>query len=161
VSSIKINLLPAQIDQLRYPQPVSVAHQNQRRVAMSPAPFESNLDHRLHFLLKQILPIANFQIFPSIAASFLRRGIRLFSFQKSPAGGELDDSHATPKSSLNILRYGWILEGLSPSPERDRHRENFSGSTPGRNFGLPAINLLISFLPSPKAAPGVLAITFQ
>jgi hypothetical protein len=34
----------------------------------------------------------------------LRRGIRLFSFQKSPAGGELDDSHVTPKISANILR---------------------------------------------------------
>jgi hypothetical protein len=30
--------------------------------------------------------------------------------------------------------------------------------SPGRNFGLPAINLLTSFLPSPKAAPGVLVI---
>ncbi len=37
----------------------------------------------------------------------LRRGYRLFSFKKSPtADGELDDSHLTPKSSLNILRYG-------------------------------------------------------
>jgi hypothetical protein len=34
---------------------------------------------------------------------FFEGGIRLFSFQKSPAGGELDDSHVTPKSSLNIL----------------------------------------------------------
>ena len=25
---------------------------------------------------------------------------------QSPAGGELDDSHATPKSNLNILGYG-------------------------------------------------------
>jgi len=73
---------------------------------MFPAPFEGNLNHRLHFLLKQILPIANFQIRPGIATSFLRRGIRLLNLQKSPAGGELDDSHATPKSSLNILRYG-------------------------------------------------------
>jgi len=73
---------------------------------MSPAPFEGNLDHRLHSLLKQILPIADFQIRLGIAASFLRGGIRLFSFQKSPAGGELDDSHVTPKSSLNILGYG-------------------------------------------------------
>jgi hypothetical protein len=40
----------------------------------------------------------------------LRRGIRLFSFQKSPAGRELDDSHATPKSNLNILRYRQSLD---------------------------------------------------
>lgn len=51
-----------------------------------------------------------------------------------------------------------ILEGLSPSPERDRHRGSFCGSAPGRNFRLAAINLLTSFLSSPKAAPGVLAI---
>ena len=95
----------------------------QRRVTMSPAPFESNLDHRLHFLLKQILPIANFQIRLGIATSFLRRGIRLFSFQKSPAGGELDDSHATPKSSLNILRYGRDFRLSVPLVNliRDRH----------------------------------------
>jgi len=101
---IKIDLLPAQIHQLRYPQPVPVAHQNQCRVTMSPATFEGNLDHRLHFLLKQILAIADFQIRPGIATSFLRRGIRLFIFQKSAAGGELDDSHVTPKISANILR---------------------------------------------------------
>jgi hypothetical protein len=41
----------------------------------------------------------------------LRRGIRLFSFQKSPAGGELDDSHMTPKSSLKILHYGTNILG--------------------------------------------------
>src|SRR4028119_2111351 len=105
--SIKIDLLPAQIHQLRYPQPVPVAHQNQRRVTMSPAPFESNLDHRLHFLLKQILPIANFQIRPPIRASFWGRGIRLSIFKKSrAAGGELNDSHVAPKISANILRYG-------------------------------------------------------
>jgi len=71
------------------------------------APFPSTIDHRLHFLLKQMLPIANFQIRPAIAASFLRRGIRLFSFKKSPtADRELDDRHMTPKISANILGYG-------------------------------------------------------
>jgi hypothetical protein len=51
-----------------------------------------------------------------------------------------------------------IVEGLSPSPERDQHRGNFCSWARGRNFGFPAINLLTSFLPSPKAAPGVFAI---
>ncbi len=119
---IEIDLLPAQIHQLRYPQPVPVAHQNQRRVTMSPAPFEGNLDHRLHFLLKQIRTIANFQIRSVIATSFLRRGIRLFSFQKSPAGGELDDSHVTPKSSLNILGYGMDYRMLDPPSGFDEGR---------------------------------------
>jgi hypothetical protein len=36
----------------------------------------------------------------------LRQGIKFFSLQKSAAGGELDDSHVTPKSSLNILPIG-------------------------------------------------------
>jgi len=81
---------------------------------MFPAPFEGNLNHRLHFLLKQILPIADFQIRLGIAVSFLRRGIKLFSFQKSPAGGELDDNQVTPKSSLNILGEGQIFDSLSP-----------------------------------------------
>jgi hypothetical protein len=44
----------------------------------------------------------------------LRRGIRFFSFQKSPAGGELNDSHVTPKSSLNILGYGRDLRKFVP-----------------------------------------------
>jgi hypothetical protein len=36
----------------------------------------------------------------------LRWGYRLFSFKKSPtADGELDNSHVTPKSSLNIIGY--------------------------------------------------------
>ena len=69
----------------------------------------------------QILPIANFQIRPGIAASFLRRGIRLFSFQKSPAVGELDDSHVTPTSSLNILRYGVDSRMLVPPSESDQN----------------------------------------
>jgi len=100
-------LLPAQIHQLRYPKPVPVTHQNQRGVAMPPAPFPSGFDHRLHFLLKQILPMANFQIRPGIAGSFLRQRIKLFSFKKSPTtGGELNDSHVTPKISANILGYG-------------------------------------------------------
>ena len=53
---------------------------------------------------------------------------------------------------------GRIQEGLSPSLGHDRHRGNSCGSAPGYNFGLAAINLLTSFLPSPKAALGVLAI---
>ena len=77
------------------------------------------MDHRLQFLLKQILPIADFQIRSGIAASFLRRGIKLFSFQKSPAGGELDDSHATPKSSLNILPAGRDFRLSVPNSEFD------------------------------------------
>jgi hypothetical protein len=130
VTRIEIDLLPAQVYQLRYPKPVPVAHQNQRGVAMSPAPFKGSLNHRLHFLLKQILAIANFQIRPGIATSFLRRGIRLFSFQKSPAVGELDDSHATPKSNLNILRYGFDYRMLVPPSESD----------PGKLY-LPALSL--------------------
>jgi hypothetical protein len=53
-----------------------------------------------------------------------------------------------------------IIEALPPSPRRDRHRGEFLpiGSW-GAILGLPAINLSTSFLPSPKAAPGVLAIT--
>jgi hypothetical protein len=71
--------------------------------------------------------------------------------------------------------YGRISESLPPSPDRDQHQGNFCGSAPRRNqhrgnfaarllgtiLGLPAINLSRSFLPSPKAAPGVLAIAFQ
>jgi hypothetical protein len=92
---------------------------------MSPAPFEGNLDHRLHLLLKQIRTIANFQIRPGIAASFLRQRIRLFSFQKSPAGGELDDSHVTPKSSLNILGYGVDIRKFVPDSESDPEKPYF------------------------------------
>jgi len=51
-----------------------------------------------------------------------------------------------------------FLQSLSPSLEHDRHRGNFCGSAPGRNFKLSAINLLTSFLLSPKAAPGAVAI---
>lgn len=80
-----------------------------------------------------MLPITNFQIRPASAASFWGRGLRLFSFQKSLAGGELDDSHVTPKSSLNILRYGIDSRGSAPFPERDRHQGNFCGAAPGRH----------------------------
>jgi hypothetical protein len=48
----------------------------------------------------------------------LRRGIRLFSFQKSlTADGELDDSHVTPKISANILCYGSDCRLYVPSSE--------------------------------------------
>jgi hypothetical protein len=50
--------------------------------------FEGSLGHSLHFFLKQILPIANFHICLDIAASFLRRAIRLFSFKKPPTTEE-------------------------------------------------------------------------
>ncbi|HEY9813165.1 MAG TPA: hypothetical protein V6D31_06470 [Candidatus Sericytochromatia bacterium] len=52
---------------------------------------------------------------------------------------------------------GLIVEGLPPSPGRDRHRGIFADRLLGAILGLPAINLSTSFLPSPKAAPGEFA----
>jgi hypothetical protein len=88
-------------------------------------------------------------------------------------------------SSLNILRYGvdhrgsapvswarstpgdfpdWLLGAINTggfsrlAPGRDQHREIFTDQLLGAILGLTAINLLTSVLPSPKAAPEVLAI---
>ena len=74
VTCIEIDLMPGQIDQLRYPQPVPVTYQNQGRVEMSQVPFEGSFDHSFHFLLKQILPIPNLQIRPDIAGNFFEVG---------------------------------------------------------------------------------------
>jgi hypothetical protein len=109
------------------------------------APFPSSLDHRLHFLLKQILPITNFQIRSAIAASFLRRGIKLFSFQKSPAGGELDNSHVTPKSNLNILRYGVELRKSVPPSESDPGRFQVLWLSGETSISLPNLMLQPSY----------------
>jgi hypothetical protein len=64
-------------------------------------------------------------------------------------------------SDTNFLVRERIIEGLSPSLGRVDTREIFAAWLLSTILGLPAINLSISFLPSPKAAPGVLAIAFQ
>jgi hypothetical protein len=57
-----------------------------------------------------------------------------------------------------LYLWGEILECLSPSPGRNRHRGNFCRSTPGRNLGFASHKPVNKFLPSPKAVPGVFAI---
>jgi hypothetical protein len=62
-----------------------------------------------------------------MAGSFLRQGIRLFSFKKSKtAGGELNDSHVTPKISANILGYGIDCRKSVPPSESDPGTQYFS-----------------------------------